>query len=62
MYAGFDLLTLAGILVTGSPVVLVLGLYSIVVYDFIIRAEEKYLDSAFGAPYAEYRERVRRYL
>lgn len=62
MYVGFDLLTLAAILATGSPVVLVLGLYSIVVYDLIIRAEEKYLESAFGAPYAEYRERVRRYL
>lgn len=62
MYVGFDLLTVAGILAIRSPVVLVLGLYSVVVYHLIIRSEENYLESAFGAPYSEYRKRVRRYL
>lgn len=62
MYVGFDALTIAGILATGSSVVLLLGLYSIVVYHFIILGEERFLDSAFGEGYQTYRARVRRYL
>lgn len=62
MYVGFNLLTVAGILGIRSAAVLALGVYSIVVYHFIIRGEERYLESAFGAAYAEYRARVRRYL
>jgi protein-S-isoprenylcysteine O-methyltransferase Ste14 len=42
--------------------VLVLGAYSILVYHLIIVGEERFLAAAFGAPYAEYRGRVRRYL
>jgi protein-S-isoprenylcysteine O-methyltransferase Ste14 len=62
MYVGFDALTLAAILGTGNSVVLVLGVYSIVVYHFIIAGEESYLSSVFGTAYAEYRASVRKYL
>jgi protein-S-isoprenylcysteine O-methyltransferase Ste14 len=62
IYVGFDALTLAAILGTGSPVVLVLGAYSMVVYHFIIEAEERYLSSVFGTAYAQYRASVRKYI
>ena len=62
MYVGFDALTLASILGTGNPVVLVLGVYSIVVYHFIIAGEERYLSSVFGTAYAQYRASVRKYV
>lgn len=62
MYVGFDALTLAAILRTGNPVVLVLGVYSMVVYHFIIAGEERYLSSVFGTAYAQYRASVRKYV
>ena len=62
MYVGFDALTLAAILGTGNPVVLVLGVYSMVVYHFIIAGEERYLSSVFGTAYAQYRASVRKYV
>jgi len=62
MYVGFDALTLAAILGTGNPVVLVLGVYSMVVYHFIIAGEERYLSSVFGMAYAQYRASVRKYV
>ncbi len=62
MYVGFDALTLAAILGIGNPVVLVLGLYSMVVYHFIIAGEERYLSSVFGTAYAQYRASVRKYV
>jgi len=55
-------LTLAAILGTGNPVVLVLGVYSMVVYHFIIAGEERYLSSVFGTAYAQYRASVRKYV
>ena len=55
MYVGFDALTLAAILRIGNPVVLVLGVYSMVVYHFIIAGEERYLSSVFGRAYVQYR-------
>lgn len=62
MYVGFDALTLAAIFGTGNPVVLVLGVYSIVVYHFIIKGEERYLLSVFGTAYLQYQASVRRYV
>jgi protein-S-isoprenylcysteine O-methyltransferase Ste14 len=62
MYVGFDALTLAAMLGLRHPVVLVLGAYSILVYHLIIIGEERFLAATFGAPYAEYGGRVRRYL
>ncbi len=62
MYVGFDALTLAAILGTGNPVVLVLGVYSMVVYHFIIASEERYLLSVFGKAYSQYKASVRKYV
>ena len=62
MYVGFDALTLAAILGTGNPVVLVLGVYSMVVYHFIIASEERYLLSVFGMAYSQYKASVRKYV
>jgi protein-S-isoprenylcysteine O-methyltransferase Ste14 len=62
MYVGFDALTLAAILGTGNPVVLVLGVYSMVVYHFIIAGEERYLLSVFGTAYSQYKASVRKYV
>ena len=61
MYVGFHALTIAAVLKTGSVVVLVLGIYSVLVYHRIILGEEDYLLSAFGEQYEGYRNRVRRY-
>lgn len=62
MYVGFDALTLAAILGTGNAVVLVLGVYSMVVYHFIIAGEERYLLSVFGTAYSQYMASVRKYV
>jgi protein-S-isoprenylcysteine O-methyltransferase Ste14 len=62
MYVGFDALTLAAMLGLRNLMVFVLGMYSILVYHLIILGEERFLVAAFGAPYAEYSGRVRRYL
>jgi protein-S-isoprenylcysteine O-methyltransferase Ste14 len=42
--------------------VLILGIYSIITYDLIIRAEERFLKKRFGEEYQEYKERVNRYI
>ena len=38
------------------------GLYSIIIYHFIILGEEKFLESRFGKDYIEYKQKVRRYI
>ncbi len=62
MYLGFDLLTVASIVFTTNIFIAVLGIYSIVIYHFIIIGEEKFLRQRFGKSYSEYTERVRRYI
>ena len=62
MYVGFDALTLAAILRFGSLVVLLLGIYSAVVYHLIILGEERFLELTFGRQYDHYKTRVRRYV
>ena len=62
MYVGFNALTLAAILGTGNLVVLVVGVYSMVVYHLIIGGEERYLSAVFGTAYAQYRASVRKYV
>ncbi len=62
MYLGFNLLTFACILFTMNIVVLIMGLYSMIVYHYIILGEEKYLRIRFGNGYDEYMKKVRRYL
>jgi len=53
IYLGFNLFSLAAVLSVGDFVVLIVALYSIVVYHLIILAEEKFL---------EYKKNVRRYI
>ncbi len=62
MYIGFDLLTVSSMLYSGNIIVIILGLYSIVIYHFIILAEEKFLVSRFGDKYLKYRQSVGRYV
>jgi len=49
-------------LATGSVFVLLLGLYSGVVYHLIILGEERYLQAVHGPEFERYRQQVRRYL
>jgi protein-S-isoprenylcysteine O-methyltransferase Ste14 len=62
MYVGFNALTLGAIFGTGNAVVLVLGVYSMMVYHFIIASEERYLLSVFGMAYSQYKASVRKYV
>jgi protein-S-isoprenylcysteine O-methyltransferase Ste14 len=61
MYLGFDLLTIGSILYSVNWMILFAGIYSIVVYHFIILGEEKFLAQRFGADYVAYKDKVRRY-
>jgi protein-S-isoprenylcysteine O-methyltransferase Ste14 len=61
MYLGFHLLTLSAIMYTLNILVALAGVYSIVVYHFIIRGEERFLAQRFGDEYEAYRRKVRRY-
>lgn len=62
MYTGFDLLTLASMVITFSPPVIIAGAYSIVIYHLIIKGEERFLESKFESEYNDYKSRTRRYL
>lgn len=62
MYLGFDIFTLTSIIFFGNILVALIGIYSIVIYHFIIIGEEKYLEQRFGIKYIEYRKKVRRYI
>jgi protein-S-isoprenylcysteine O-methyltransferase Ste14 len=62
MYLGFDLLTAASALYSLNTIIILMGLYSIAVYHLIILAEENFLEQRFGSAYAEYKNKVRRYL
>jgi protein-S-isoprenylcysteine O-methyltransferase Ste14 len=62
MYVGFNLLTFASIIFTLNIVVLILGVYSFIIYHFIILGEEKFLNSRFGTEYIAYKQKVRRYI
>lgn len=62
MYVGFGFFTLASMIYTMSFVIIVLGIYSLVVYHLIIKSEEEFLRSRFGNDYKIYRKNVRRYL
>jgi protein-S-isoprenylcysteine O-methyltransferase Ste14 len=62
MYLGFGLLTIASIIFNPSPLILILGLYSLLIYHFIILGEEKFLEKRFGERYLAYKEKIRRYI
>jgi protein-S-isoprenylcysteine O-methyltransferase Ste14 len=62
IYIGFNLLTIASILYLFNITILILGLYSIIIYHFIILGEERFMENRFGNDYVEYKQKVRRYL
>jgi len=61
MYVGFNLVTIASVIYFVNPIILALGIYSILVYHLIILGEEKFLENRFGQEYLEYKRKVRRY-
>lgn len=62
MYLGFNLLTISAIIRCPNIWVIILGLYSIIVYHFIILGEEAFLEKRFGSQYLYYKKKVRRYI
>jgi len=62
IYVGFNLLTIASILYLFNITILLLGLYSIIIYHFIILGEERFMENRFGKDYIEYKQKVRRYI
>lgn len=62
MYLGFNMLTISSMVLTLNPVVLAMGFYSIIVYHWIILAEEEFLEKRFCADFLAYKEVVRRYI
>jgi len=62
MYVGVYATILASVLYTLNPIVLLVGAFVVAVHHRIVLAEEQYLRKAFGAEYANYCARVRRYL
>jgi protein-S-isoprenylcysteine O-methyltransferase Ste14 len=62
IYLGFNLLTVSSILISPNYIVAFLGVYSIVIYHFIIIGEEFFLRKRFGKKYEEYCRKVRRYI
>ena len=61
MYLGFNLITLASIFYNIHMIIVILGLFSIIIYHAIILGEERFLEKRFRKDYLEYKERTRRY-
>ncbi|MBN1180732.1 MAG: isoprenylcysteine carboxylmethyltransferase family protein [Bacteroidales bacterium] len=61
MYLGFNLFTFACMLYMPILIFVILGLYSIIIFHFIILKEEKYLIMRFGGNYNVYKKKTRRY-
>lgn len=61
MYTGFNLFTISAMLYTLNMAIILPGIYSIVVYHLIIIGEENFMLQKFGAEYAAYLKKVRRY-
>ena len=62
MYVGFNLLTISSMVYTLNIWIILAGIYSIIIYHFIILGEEQFLISRFGGQYEDYLKKVRRYL
>ncbi|OIP95364.1 hypothetical protein AUK40_06040 [Candidatus Wirthbacteria bacterium CG2_30_54_11] len=61
MYLGFHLMTLSSMLYMHTVLISGLGLYSLIIYHFIILGEERFLTAAFGDSYKNYCQKVHRY-
>lgn len=62
MYVGFNLLTISSIIYIGSLIITLMGIYSIIIYHYIIIGEEKFLEHTFKEEFLKYRKNVRRYI
>lgn len=63
MYLGMLLLYVGGALMAGGPLTIgLLVVVFLILRFYVIGREEAYLERRFGETYAEYRERVRRWL
>ncbi len=62
IYLGFNLFTIASAVYTANILIAAAGIYSIVIYHFIILGEENFLEKRFGDKYMEYKTKVRRYM
>jgi protein-S-isoprenylcysteine O-methyltransferase Ste14 len=62
MYIGLHFFTLASMVYTLHPLVMIMGIYSFVVYHLIILGEERFLTERFGETYKSYQQKVRRYI
>ena len=62
MYVGFNLLTISSIIYTNSIFISIIGIYSIIIYHFIIIGEEKFLERTFKSKFVKYKENVKRYI
>ena len=62
MYVGFDLITIASMIFILHWIIVILGVYSLIVYHLIIKGEEDFMIKRFGNDYKKYQLIVRRYL
>lgn len=62
IYIGIFILTIASIIFTVNPIILILGVYGLIVHHQITLAEEKFLFKRFTGEYVNYRKKVRRYI
>ncbi|MFZ4725242.1 MAG: methyltransferase family protein [Paludibacter sp.] len=62
MYLGFDFLTISSMIYTLNILIIIIGIYSIIIYHLIIIGEERFLESRFGQEYISYKNMIRRYL
>ena len=62
MYLGLNSLTISAMIYSLNIWIILLGLYSLIVYHLIIRREEVFLENRFGLEYTNYKKMVRRYL
>jgi protein-S-isoprenylcysteine O-methyltransferase Ste14 len=62
MYLGFNLLTISVMIYMLNLIIVLLGVYSIVIYHLIIIGEEGFLEKRFGIDYSNYKKTVRRYI
>lgn len=62
MYVGFNLFTISAMISTLNIWIILLGVYSLIIYHFIILGEEKFLEKRFGSDFIAYKNSIRRYL
>lgn len=62
MYLGFNLMTVSSAIYHANVLIVLFAVFSIGVYHWIIRAEERYMQEAFGVAYEEYLAKARRYV